>query len=179
MMGELLNLFLAFLKVGSFSFGGAYSLLPVIESEVVTKHAWLNHDEFLKILTLVEVIPGAISIKFATYTGYKVAGIPGAIAANLGNLATPVILISFASYLYSYIENHEYIKQTLSGIKYAVLGMIMAVVYQYFLKNFSDWLGIVFFASGFILTIFFRLNPVYIVTIIGLASFVIYKIKSV
>lgn len=178
-MEDLVKLFFSFLKVGSLSFGGAYSLLPVIESEIVTKHAWLNHDEFLKILSMVEVIPGAISIKFATYTGYKVAGIPGAIAANLGNLTPPVILISLASYFYSYIEDHEYIKNTLGGIKYAVLGMILAVVYQYFLKSNSDWLGFLFLAAGFILTVFFRLNPIYIVAITGIASFLIYKIKTI
>lgn len=178
-MGDLLNLFLAFLKVGSLSFGGAYSLLPVIENQIVTKHAWLNHDEFLKILKLVEVIPGAISIKFATYTGYKVAGVPGAIVANLGNLTTPVILISFASYLYSYIENHVNIKNTLNSIKYAILGMILAIVYQYFLRNYSDWLGFFFLAVGFALTVFFKLNPIYIIAITGFVSYIIYKIKAI
>ena len=177
-MEDLIKLFLSFLKVGSLSFGGAYSLLPIIESETVTRHAWLNHDEFLKILSMVEVIPGAISIKFATYTGYKVAGIPGVFAANLGNLTPPVILISLAAYFYSYIESHEYIKNTLGGIKYAVLGMILAVVYQYFMKSYSDWFGFLFLAVGFILTLFFKLNPVYIVAITGIASFIIYKIKA-
>ena len=138
-MDDLLKLFLSFLKVGSLSFGGAYSLIPIIENEAVIRHAWLDHDEFIRILSMVEVIPGAISIKFATYTGYKVAGIPGAIAANLGNLTPPVILIFLFYYFYSYIEKYEYVKKTLAGVKYAVLGMIMAVVYQYFLKNYSDW----------------------------------------
>jgi len=177
-MEDLLKLFLSFLKVGSLSFGGAYSLIPVIESEAVVKHAWLNHEEFLKILSMVEVIPGAISIKFATYTGYKVAGVPGVIAANLGNLTAPVILISLAAYFYSYIESHEYIKNALAGIKFAVLGMILAVVYQYMLKSSGDYLGYFFLAAGFLLTILFKLNPVYIVLITGTASVIIYKLKS-
>ena len=177
MINDLLNLFLAFLKVGSLSFGGAYSLLPVIEHETVINHGWLTNEEFLKVLSMVEIIPGAISIKFATYTGYKVAGVPGAIVANLGNLFTPIILISIVSYFYQYIENHEYIKETLGGIKYAILGMILAIVYQYTVRNYTDWVNIFFLAAGFILTIFFRLNPVYIVALSGFAAFVIYKIK--
>lgn len=176
-MEELLKLFLAFLKVGSLSFGGAYSLLPVIENETVTHYGWLTNDEFLKVLSMVEIIPGAISIKFATYTGYKVAGIPGAIAANLGNLTTPIVLISFAAYFYKYIESHEYIKNALGGVKFAILGMILAIVYQYMLKSTGDWLGFVFLAAGFLLTVLFKLNPIYIVGITGFAAVIIYKFK--
>ncbi len=178
-MEDLIKLFLSFLKVGSLSFGGAYSLLPVIEHETVVHHSWLTNDEFLKILSMVEIIPGAISIKFATYTGYKVAGIPGVIAANLGNLTAPVVLISLAAYFYSYIENHEYVKNALNGVKFAILGMILAIVYQYTIKSSNDWLGYLFLAAGFALTVFFRLNPVYIVAITGFAAVIIYKLKSI
>ena len=177
-MEDLLKLFISFLKVGSLSFGGAYSLLPVIENETVVHHAWLTNDEFLKVLSMVEIIPGAISIKFATYTGYKVAGIPGVIAANIGNLTVPAILISLGAYFYSYIENNEYVKKALGGVKFAILGMILAFVYQYTIKSYSDWLGFLFLAAGFILTIFLRLNPVYIVAIAGFASLIIYKFKA-
>lgn len=75
MVEKLVKLIISFLKVGSFSFGGAYSLIPIIEKEVVTNHQWLTKDEFLKVLGMVAVFPGALLIKFATYTGYKTAGI--------------------------------------------------------------------------------------------------------
>lgn len=176
-MDELLKLFISFFKVGALSFGGAYSLIPVIENETVIQHSWLSADEFLKVLGMVEIVPGAISIKFATYTGYKAAGIPGAVAANLGNMTAPVILISLAAYFYSYIEKHEYIMNAFKGIKFAILGMILAIVYQYFIKSYADWSNIVFLALGFGLTIFLRLNPVYIIGISGLAAMLIYKIK--
>jgi chromate transporter len=176
-MEDLVKLFLSFLKVGSLSFGGAYSLLPVIENETVVHHGWLSSEEFLKVLSMVEIIPGAISIKFATYTGYKVAGVPGVIAANLGNLTAPVVLISLAAYFYNYIESHEYIKSALSGVKFAILGMILAIVYQYTVKSYNDWLGLFFLAAGFVLTVFFKMNPVYIVGITGFAAIVIYKIR--
>lgn len=126
---------------------------------------------------MVEIIPGAISIKFATYTGYKVAGVPGGIAANLGNLVTPVILIMVLSYFYSYTESHKYIKEAIGEIKFAILGMILAIVYQYMVKNYTEWVNVFFIAAGFVLTIYFRLNPVYIVAITGFAAFIIYKIK--
>lgn len=168
MLNELLNLYLAFLKVGAFSFGGAYSLVPIIEREIVTAHPWLSQEEFLKILSMVEVFPGAISIKFATYTGYKAAGIPGAITANLGNMTVPFLLILTASYFYNYFEKNETFFRTFEGVKYAVLGMILAIVYQYTIKNYANWKSIVFLVLGFSLTIFFKLHPVLIVAVSAL-----------
>ncbi len=177
MISDLLILFISFLKIGSLSFGGAYSLLPVIENETVVRHGWLTDKEFLNVLSVVEIIPGAISIKFATYTGYKVAGIPGAIAANLGNLFTPVILISVFGYFYQYIDNHPAVKETIGGIKYGILGLILAFVYQYSIKNYTEWINIVFMIGGFLLAAVFRLNPVYIVMILAVLATLISKLR--
>ena len=82
----LFKLFLSFFRIGLFAIGGAYSFLPLIQREVVEKYHWLTKEEFLEVLGVVQIFPGAISIKFATYTGYKMAGVPGAIMANIGNL---------------------------------------------------------------------------------------------
>ena len=101
----LVKLFLSFLRIGLFGIGGAYSFLPLIEKEVVAKYQWLTKEEFFDVLGMVKMFPGAISIKYATYTGYKIAGIPGAIMANLGNIIGPAILIIAASFIYSKYKN--------------------------------------------------------------------------
>lgn len=163
MFSNLLDLFISFLKVGSFSFGGAYSLIPLIEAEVVKNHAWLTHDEFLKVLGMVEVFPGAISIKYATYTGYKVAGIWGIIVANIGNMFTPVALISVATYFYNAFEKNKFLYKSFEGIKFAVIGMIMAIMVKYLFANSTNWKSIAFIAFGFALTYWFKLHPIIIV----------------
>lgn len=173
MIENLINLFLAFLKVGSFSFGGAYSLIPLIEKEVVKNYQWLSRDEFLKVLGMVEIFPGAISIKFATYTGYKTSGLLGAIAANLGNIFTPAILILLSTYIYSIYEKHEIVNKAFNGIKYAVIGMIAAIMYQYALKNGNHWQEFVLLAIGAALIIFFKLHPAYIVIIAAIVGIMI------
>ncbi len=165
MIENLINLFWAFLKVGSFSFGGAYSLVPLIETEVVKNHHWLSHDEFLKILGMVEIFPGAISIKFATYTGYKSAGIPGAIIANLGNVFTPAIIILFATQIYSHYQNDHLVAKAFDGIKYIIIGMIAAIMYQYAVRNGSYWQEFVLLAIGAGLILFLKLHPAYVVII--------------
>ncbi|NOX18378.1 MAG: chromate transporter [Chlorobi bacterium] len=173
MIVTLFKLFISFLKVGSFSFGGAYSLLPLIEREAVTNNAWLTHDEFLKVLGMVEVFPGAISIKYATYIGYKAGGVLGAAAANLGNLIMPATIIMLAAYFYQTYEKNELVMKAFRGIKYAVIGLVAALIYQYGARNFEDAKGIIIMLLAFALVFFFKLHPAYVVIIAGLAALVI------
>lgn len=165
MMSKIFDLFWSFLMVGSFSFGGAYSLIPLIENEVVQKNGWITHDEFLKVLGMVEVIPGAISIKFATYTGYKVAGIPGVIAANIGNMITPVVLILVVSALYLQFAENKYVMKAFQGVKFLIIGMIIAVMVKYIQKQFTVPVEFVFILLGFALVFFFKFNPILVVGI--------------
>jgi chromate transporter len=124
---ELLSLFTAFLKIGFFAIGGAYSFLPLTEKEVVECHRWLDRSEFLEVTGMVELFPGAISIKFATYVGYKVAGIPGAIVANIANLLPPLVCMIVASFFYIRFAREPWAKAGLTMVRYAVFAMIIAV----------------------------------------------------
>lgn len=122
-----LKLFLAFFKVGLFAIGGAYSFLPLVEKEVVQNHKWVDKPEFLEVTGMVEIFPGAISIKFATYTGYKVAGVPGAVVANVANLLPPVLFMVAASWLYARYRDARSVAGALQMVRYAVFAMIIAI----------------------------------------------------
>ena len=126
----LAKIFFTFFRIGLFAVGGAYSFLPLIQKEVVEKSHWLTKEEFLEVLGIVKIFPGAISIKFATYTGYKMAGIPGAIVANVGNLLSPVVLILIATYMYSRYKEIPMVKNAFGTIQLAVFAMIIAVAFQ-------------------------------------------------
>lgn len=173
MVSSLFDLLISFIKVGSFSFGGAYSLIPLIEREVVKNHQWLTNEEFLKVLGMVEVFPGAISIKFATYTGYKVAGVLGAIAANLGNMIMPATIIMIAAYFHAQYEKNEYVMKAFNGIKFAIVGMIAAIMYQYAVKNFVDVKTLSFLILGALLILVFNLHPAYVVIVAGILAVIL------
>lgn len=173
MVAKLIALFISFFKVGSFSFGGAYSLLPLIEKEVVQNHHWLQPDEFLKVTGLVEFLPGAISIKYATYTGFKVAGVFGVIAANLGNLIIPATVIMLAVYFLDYFQKNEFVIKAFDGIKYAVIGMVAALIYQYGVKNVAEIKGVIIILIGFSLVFFLKLHPAYVVIISAAVALII------
>lgn len=164
----LLKLFLSFLKVGFFAIGGAYSFLPLIEKEVVQRYQWLSKEEFLEVLGMVKIFPGAISIKYATYTGYKIAGIWGAVAANIGNFLAPALLIAFASFLYLRYKNVPAVKSAFEAIQLAVFAMIIAVAFQTVspLKLFQ-LKSILIIILSFILFIYTKIEPALIIVLAG------------
>ncbi len=164
----MLKLFMVFSKIGLFAFGGAYAFLPLIESEVVQNHHWLDKPEFLDVVGIARMFPGAISIKVATYTGYKVAGIPGAIVAKIANLLPPVLFVMLASLLYSRYKDIPFVKAGLEMVQYAVFAMIIAVAVQLVDKSHIFQLKYVVIIVGtFALFFCTKLHPALIIIGVG------------
>ena len=166
----LLKLFLVFFKIGLFAVGGAYSFLPLVEKEAVQNHKWLSRPEFLEVAGMVEFFPGAISVKFATYVGYKVGGVPGAVIANIANLLPPVLFMTAASLLYSRYRGTEWIAGALRMVRYAVFAMIVAVAIK--LVDASRLLDVKILpvvVVSFLLLTLTRVHPAFI--IIGAAIY--------
>jgi len=165
----LIDLFLVFSRIGLFAIGGAYSFLPLIEREVVQRYHWLSKEEFWDILGVTQIFPGAISIKYATYTGYKMAGIPGAILANLGNFLAPALFIIFASVIYAKYKDVPIFKDTLQAVRLCVLGLLIAVVFQALdiqkLMQLKNLAIIIFSLAAFIYT---KSHPAIIIILAGL-----------
>ncbi len=126
----LMKLFIVFTKISLFAIGGAYSFLPLLEKELVQRYQWIGREEFLDVMGMVRIFPGAISIKYATYVGYKVMGIPGAIVANIGNLLGPISFIIIASSFYHKYKNLPSVKGAFDMIQLSVFAMIIAVAFQ-------------------------------------------------
>jgi len=165
----LINLFLAFLRSGLFAIGGAYSFLPLIEKEVVQRYHWLTREEFLDVQGITQVFPGAISIKYATYTGYKMAGFLGALLANLGNILAPTLLVIFASAFYAKYKNLPVFKGAFEAIRFCVFAMIIAVAFQVVdMRNLTQVRGILIVVLSFTLFIFTKIHPALIIILAGI-----------
>ncbi len=118
----LIQVFLSMLKIGAFTFGGGYAMIPLMENEFTTKRKWIEREEFLDIVAIAESTPGPIAINAATYIGYKAAGICGAALGTLG-VALPSLLIIYAISLFF----DEFLSITYVG--YAFRGIQVAVIY--------------------------------------------------
>ena len=94
-----LQLFISFLQVGMFSFGGGYAAMPLIQGQVVTLHQWLSMEEFTDLITISQMTPGPIAVNSATFVGIKIAGIPGAIVATLGCILPSCMIVTLLAKL--------------------------------------------------------------------------------
>jgi len=93
-MKLVIDLFIAFAKIGSFTFGGGYAMLPMIKKEVVERHGWASDNEILDYFAISQVTPGVIAVNTATFVGYKIGGLVGAIAATLGVIFPSIVIIA-------------------------------------------------------------------------------------
>ena len=125
-MGILLKLFLAFLKIGAFSFGGGYAMLPFIQAEVVENNHWLTQTEFLDIIGISQATPGPIAINTATFVGYRTGGVLGSAVATMGVVTVSFILVIIASHFMKKFEDSKALKNALRGMRPALIAMIIS-----------------------------------------------------
>jgi chromate transporter len=126
----LLKLFITFFKIGAFTLGGGYAMIPLIQVEVVEKKKWLDNEEFLDAIAIAQSAPGAIAVNSSVFIGYKLRGILGAAACVLGVVLPSFIIILLISiFLYQYRSN-KIVEKAFLGIRPAVAGLIASAVYK-------------------------------------------------
>ena len=119
-----LQLFLSFLKIGAFSFGGGYAALPLIQGQVVKTHSWLSMSEFTDLITISQMTPGPIAVNSATFVGEKIAGIPGALCATAGYILPSCIIVTVIAKIYLKWRNMELFQGVLGSLRPAVVALI-------------------------------------------------------
>lgn len=119
-MNILFDLFLSFAKIGLFTFGGGYAMIPMIENNCVERKQWITHDEMMNVTVIAESTPGPIAINCATYTGYKKAGFIGALVATFGIILPAFIVIYLISMFLDNFLEFVIIANAFKGIKIAV-----------------------------------------------------------
>ena len=121
-----LQLFLSFLQIGLFSFGGGYAAMPLIQDQVVTAHGWLSMPEFTDLITISQMTPGPIAINSATFVGMKIAGVPGAVAATVGCVFPSCVIVTLLARLYLQYRDMPRLQGLLGSLRPAVVAMVAA-----------------------------------------------------
>lgn len=119
-----LELFLSFLQIGCFSFGGGYAAMPLIQEQVMVVHNWLSMDTFANLVTIAEMTPGPIAVNAATFVGNQMAGFPGAVVATCGCILPSCIFVTALAWLYTKYRNLSVLQGTLASLRPAVIAMI-------------------------------------------------------
>lgn len=166
---KLLPLFLTFLKIGGFTFGGGYAMIPIIQREIVEKKKWITDDDILEIIAIAESTPGPIAINSATFVGYRVAGFWGAFVATFGVVLPPFCIIFAISFVLRQFSELRAVKYAFWGIRAGVLALICKALWSMYKKVDKNVLAYIVMAVAFILTAIVDINVLYI--IIGCAVF--------
>lgn len=124
-----LDLFLTFGKIGTFAFGGGYAMIPLIQKEVVETKQWITNDDVMEILVIAESTPGPVAINAATFVGYRVGGIIGAISATMGMVLPSFLIILGLSYVIRKFQELESVQYAFMGIRAAVLALIIKALW--------------------------------------------------
>ena len=173
----LFSMFLSFLKIGAFTIGGAYAMIPLIRKEVIDNKKWMNEADFLDGLAAAQSCPGPIAINISIYIGYRVAQKRGMAVAVLGTTLPSLIVIMIVASFFGKIANLEAVRRVFHALKPAVTAMIAVPVIQLSrsggISIFNIWIPI----GAAILVGVWQVNPIYLILITIAGAIVESRIK--
>ena len=172
-MKTLLRMFFTFARIGGFTFGGGYAMLPMLQKEVVEKYKWATNDELLDYYAIGQCTPGVIAVNTATFIGYKLKGIPGAIFATLGVVSPSVVIIGLIAAFVSNFRDLEVVQWAFSGIRAAVVALILSASIKIGKKSLVDIFTVLIFVAVTVLSFFTDLSPVIFVVTAAVCGLVI------
>ncbi len=129
-MVTLFQLFWSFFKIGTFTIGGGYAMIPLMEKEIVDRHRWLDKEEFLDILSVSQAMPGIFAANMATYVGKRLRGWQGAVVSVIGNVLVPIILILLLAIFFQTFRENRLVESIFMGIRPVVVALIAAPVFS-------------------------------------------------
>lgn len=182
-----MQLFWTFLKIGLFSIGGGYAIIPLIQEQVVNQQGWLTDKVFTDIITISQMTPGPIAVNTSTFVGMQINGVVGALVATVGCILGGCV-ISIG--LYTFFQQHQesfYVSEVLKSLKASSIGLIMSAGFTILLLTFFgsselssilsahiDWLSVLLFVVFLFLLRKFKMNPILLMCLAGVAGFFFY-----
>ena len=177
------QLFVAFFLIGLFGFGGGYAILSLIEHEVLS-HGWMSSQEFVDIVAISQMTPGPIGINAATYTGYtacQTAGMSeawsvlGSVVATSAIVLPSLIIMLIICQIYLRLKENKGVEGSLKALRLTVLGLIAAAALLLMTpETFIDYWSVALFALVFVGTLFFKMHPILLICLAGVAGYILY-----
>lgn len=169
-MNILLELFRTFAKISAGCFGGGYAMLPFFQRELVEKNGWLTNEELLDVYALAQCTPGVIAVNTATFCGYRRGGVPGAVAASLGVIFPPLVIVTLISAFFWQFAEYPAVRHALAGVRACVCAIVISSVIRLFRSAVIDAPTAVIFAAVFLLAAFAGVSPPVLVAAAGVCG---------
>ena len=171
-MISLWKLYLLFFKMGLFTFGGGYAMLPILKKEAVEKQKWISEEELLNYYSIGQCTPGIIAVNAASFIGYKLRKVGGLISATLGVISPSLfIIVLIAALLRQYMDN-PHVQWAFGGIRIGVVALIINTVWDMWQKGIKNLRDYIIFGITLILLWFFNLSAVLVVILAAGAAFI-------
>ena len=168
--------FKTFFKIGAFTIGGGYAMIPIIETEVVDKHKWVSREEFLDLIAVAQSCPGVFAVNISIFIGYKLKQTKGAMITTLGTILPSFLIILLIAMCFRQFQDNEIVASIFRGIRPAVVALIAVPTYNLAKSakiNLTNcWIPII----GALLIYALGVNPIYILLIAGIGGYVYGKI---
>ena len=177
-MNILLEMFISFFKIGAFTLGGGYAMLPIIQKEVVEKKKWIGETEFLNMVAISQSAPGPLAVNISAFVGKKIKGITGLIVATLGSILPSFIIIILVASIFIGIENNPVVQRVFQGIRPAVVALIAVPVISIGKTAKVNRKNFIIPLLAAVLVSVFNITPIYIIlgaAVIGIADVLIRK----
>ncbi|MDZ7547965.1 MULTISPECIES: chromate transporter [Clostridium] len=174
-MQLLIKLFFSFFKIGAFSFGGGYAMLPFIQREIVENNNWLNINEFMDIIGISQMTPGPVAINSATFVGYKVSGVVGSIMATLGVVITSFILVSIISKTLEKFKESTIVKSALMGMRPVLIALILKAFLDLAKESYLDLKSIIITTIIGLVLLSKKVHPILVIVIAAIIGLIFYS----
>lgn len=165
-----LDLFLVFFRIGIFTLGGGYAMLPLIEREVVDKKRWIGGDDFLNVLAVAQSLPGPIAVNTAVFVGYRTRGIPGSAVGLLGTVLPSFLCMIIIASFFSGIRTNPAVAAVFTGIRPAVAGLIAASVWSLGKKARLTWWSAAVAVAAALAVWLGKVSPAWVVLALALTG---------
>ena len=159
-MKELLDLYLAFLRIGAVNFGGGYAMLPLLEEDLVKRRGWVTTDDLMDYFAIGQCTPGIIALNVSTFIGHKRKGVAGAITATCGFLTAPIVIILLIAMCLKNFAQYSIVQHAFAGIRVCVCVLIIEAVLRLWKKSIVDWKTLTLYLLVFALMVFGKFLPI-------------------
>lgn len=177
-MKDLAKLFLIFARIGGFTFGGGYAMLPMLEREVVEKQGWITKEDLLDYYAVGQCLPGMIAVNTAIFIGYRCKKVPGAIVAAFGVVAPSIIIIMLVAAFLQNFTHVPIVKQAFAGINAAVAAIIVNAVVKMWKNSVVDAVCLCVCIASFLVSVIVGLSPIIIVLLAACTGIITKKLMK-
>ena len=171
-MNFYLQGFLTFLKIGLFTIGGGYAMIPLIEREVVERRQWLKREEFLDLMSLSQALPGVFAVNFSIYIGHRLRGLRGSLALAAGDVLPSFVIILLVAMFFSAFADNRVVEAIFRGVRPAVVALIAVPCIKLGKSAHITWANAWFPIAIALLIALLGISPVYIIIAVALGAFV-------